>query len=153
MTGKYTYSFDRELYMGAFGSREEALAAALEKARTMESEPTTVYIGQFAPVDPRASGHAQAIINSISRRVRGELGEMGENVLGDVTREQVKELDESIAAMITGWLTKHGLIQRFRRIGAISEHTVPTSPQVISPKSSEVQEIGVGDFPVDSSTN
>ena len=149
MTGQYTFSLDRELWTGSFETREQALAEALKRAAADPNAPLSVYVGQIAAVDPRVSGHAQAILNSIARRVRSELGEAAENMLADVSREQVCELDAAIAQAVVAWLGKHNLTHRFNRIEAISEHPVPSTPQVSAGPGGgrEVQEIGVGELP------
>ena len=42
---KFAYSYDREDYVGAYESAEEALAAAVENSQGLSNPPTTVYVG------------------------------------------------------------------------------------------------------------
>jgi hypothetical protein len=146
MIGKYTYSFNGEHYRGAFATREEALAEAIEAARRSSSSPQTVYVGRMVPADPKASGHARAVLTHMAARAREEFGDNASSYLAKLPKPQIEQLDEALELVILGWLERTELMPTFFKVDAIGEYVVPTA----SPEKSsladlrEVQEIGSG---------
>ena len=142
MAIRYAYSFDRETFTGSFSTREKALADALVKCFKEEVPPPTVYIGQVIPPDPHAAGNAEDVIDNMRRRVRIDVGEAANSWLKNLTSQQIEELDVELKATILAWMTRHDLLPEHTKIGAISEHTVPSAPTVPSGSASEVQDLG-----------
>jgi hypothetical protein len=146
MIGKYTYSLNGEHYRGAFATREEALAEAIEAARRSSSSPQTVYVGRTVPADPKASGHARAVLTNMAARAREEFGDNASSYLVKLPKPRIEQLDEALELVILGWLERAELMPTFFKVDAIGEYVVPTA----SPEKSsladlrEVQEIGSG---------
>src|SRR5205085_6890838 len=97
---KFAYSFDREDYVGAYETPEEALAAAVENSQGLSNPPTTIYVGTIVRADPQATDHAKTIINNMSQRAHVDYGDPAARYLKNVTSAQVKELDEAIEVSI-----------------------------------------------------
>jgi hypothetical protein len=143
---KYAYSLNGTNYTPGFKTRREALDAAMEAARRYPYLPQTVFVARTVFGDPRASGHAQRILDTMAEQVRedAEVGEAGNTYLSNVPDEQVKELDESIARTVEGWLKKHDLMPAFFTVESISEHPVPisaTTREAVG-TNGEVQDLG-----------
>ena len=135
---KFAYSYDREDYVGAYESAEEALAAAVENSQGLSNPPTTVYVGTIVQADAQAADHAKTIINNMSQRAHVDYGEPAARYLKNVTAAQVKELDAArTAASSTEWT--------FVRVEGIREYPIPLPPSASrgSDRISEVHDIGV----------
>ena len=147
MIGRYCFSFDRETFAGDFESRRAALETSFARARHMPDTPGTVYIGQRAPIDPGASGHAEPVIDRMRRLVFEAVGEPGSDYLARVGEHEQAELDDALAKAIRQWLTAHDLLPHSARVTAISEHSLPTSPSSSRGiQGREVNEIGSVDY-------
>ena len=72
---KFAYSYDREDYVGAYESAEEALAAAVENSQGLSNPPTTIFVGTIVQADPQATDHAKTIINNMSQRAHVDYGD------------------------------------------------------------------------------
>jgi len=147
MIGKYAFSFDRETFKGAYNSRKEALTAALEAAKRVETDPPgSVYIACRAPLDPHASGHAEVLVDRMRQAVRDDVvdAETADAFLNYVSDQELADLDDSIERAIRAWLAKHELLVPSGRLSAISEHPVPVVAGVARGDNSyrEVGEIG-----------
>ena len=143
---KFAYSYDREDYVGAYETPEDALSAAVDNSQHLSNPPTTIYVGTIVQADAQASDHAKTIINNMSQRAHVDYGDPAARYLKNVTSAQVKELDEAIKGAIEGWLTKHKLTPRFVRVEGIREFPVPfggSSAMRGTDRVSEVQDIGV----------
>ena len=143
---KFAYSYDREDYVGAYESPEDALAAAVENSQGLSNPPTTIYVGTIVQADPQASDHARTIINNMSQRAHVDYGDPAARYLKSVNSAQVKELDEAIKTSIEGWLAKHKLTPTFVRVEGIREYPVPfPGPTALrgTDRVSEVQDIGM----------
>jgi hypothetical protein len=142
---KFAYSYDREDYVGAYDTPEDALAAAVDNSQGMSNPPTTIYVGNIVQADPQAGDHAKTIINAMSQRAHVDYGDPAARYLKNVTAGQVKELDETIKVSIMGWLQKHKLMPTFVRVEGIREYAIPFPPSASrgTDRISEVQDIGV----------
>ena len=143
---KFAYSYDREDYVGAYETPEDALAAAIESSQGLSNPPTTIYVGTIVQADPQAADHAKTIINNMSQRAHVDYGDPAARYLKNVTPAQAKELDEAISVSILSWLQKHKLMPTFVRVEGIREYAVPfPGPSATrgTDRISEVQDIGV----------
>lgn len=141
---RYAYSYDREDYVGAFESPEEAVRAAVAAAEGLSSPPTTIYVGTVVEADPQATDHARQIIEAMNRRAHVDFGEAGAGYLRNVSREQVADLDGAIAQTILAWLRKWQLMPTFVQVRSVREVPVPYPGPFTAPggDGAEVQQIG-----------
>jgi len=139
---KYAYSLNGEHYSGSYSTRDEALAAAIDAAQRGEVTPQTVYVARRVAADPKASGHARAVLANMSARARDEFGDA--SYLAGLSRQQIENLDKSLELVIRGWLEHNELIPVFSKVEAIGQYPVPNSfTQQAEDDSLEVHEIGV----------
>jgi hypothetical protein len=144
MHAKYAYSLNGERYSGSYSTRDEALSAAIEAAHREDSTPPSVYVGRCVPADPKASGHARAVLSNMSARARGEFSDAASGYLTGLSKQQVENLDKSLELVIRGWLEHNELIPSFSRVEAIGQYPVPRSiSEHASEDYHEVHEIGV----------
>ena len=143
MPAKYAFSLNGDHYQGCYSTRDEAIAAAVEAARLAEDTPQTIFVGRCVPADPKASGHARAIISNMSARAREEFGDAGSTYLTKLSKTQIENLDKSLELVIRGWLEHNELIPTFSKVEAIGEY--PVRAAKVKGQASdyrEVQEIG-----------
>lgn len=124
MANRYAFSYDREDFTGSFNTPEEAFRTAVERSQGVSSPPTTIYIGQIQDADPQASDHADQVIAAMNQRAHVDFGRSAQKYLRQVTKAQVKELDQALATAIVGWLSKHDLMPRFCKVAAVREYPV-----------------------------
>jgi hypothetical protein len=127
MARKFTYSFDREDFVGSYNSAEEARQAAVCCAEGLSNPPTEIYIGQLGESDPQVTDHAGAVIAAMNARARGKFGEQARNYLHPVSAEQIRELDNALAETISAWLRRQNLMPTFRMVCGVREY------QLLSP--------------------
>ena len=143
MHPKYSFSLNGELYSGAYSTRDEALSAAIQAAQRSEITPQTVYVGRRVPADPKAAGHARAVLSNMAARAREQFGDAGSSYLTGLTTQQIDNLDKSLELVIRGWLEHNELIPTFSKVEAIGEYPVPSASFERSTNDSrEVHEIG-----------
>jgi hypothetical protein len=144
MAMKYAYSFDREDYIGAYDTTDQALNDAVRRAEELSNPPTEIYIGTIVEADPQATDHAEQIIDSMNRRAHVEYGASAARYLKNIPPQQVKELDDALAATILAWLKKHNLMPSFVRVREIHQRPVnyPGTGETPVVDQNEVQEIG-----------
>ncbi|MGE5608851.1 MAG: hypothetical protein ACM359_06340 [Bacillota bacterium] len=145
---RFAYSYDREDYTGSFSTPEDAVAAAVANAEGISSPPTEIFVGELTQADPQATDHAEQIVEAMNRRAHVDYGDAASRYLRNVTKEQVKDLDQSIAQAILGWLQRNELMPTFTKVRNIREYPVPYPGQTsLRPASqpTEVNEIGISD--------
>jgi hypothetical protein len=143
MHPKYAFSLNGEHYSGAYSTRDEALSAAIEAAHRSVDSTQTVYVGRCVAGDPKASGHARAILANMSARARGEFGDAGSAYLTGLSKQQIENLDKSLELVIRGWLEHNELMPTFSKVEAIGQYPVPSaSSERTSEENLEVHEIG-----------
>ena len=141
---KYAFSLNGEHYSGVYSTRDEALSAAIEAAQRGDAGTQTVYVGRRVPADPKAGGHARAILSNMSARAREEFGDAGSSYLTGLSKQQIENLDKSLELVIRGWLEHNELIPTFSKVEAIGQYPVPNTPaQLADENYREVNEIGV----------
>jgi hypothetical protein len=147
MFGKYAYSLNGEHYRGSFQTRDEAVVEAFDSARRSPQAPQTVYVGRIVPGDPKAGGHARAVLSNMAARAREEFGDAGLQYLQHLSKQQIDSLDDALELVVRGWLHRHDLMPTFFKVDAIGEYPVPASSTSSRQSSeSEVQEIGSGEY-------
>ena len=143
MVGKFAYSFDRETFIGAYQTRQEALREAQLRLTDVESAPQAIFIGKRVAIDPGSAGLAELILGALRRRMRQATGDNSSPFLMRVDEHQLAEIDDQIDHVVRDWMTKHNLSPTQSRITAISEHPV-TQPAMsaASKGGSEVFDLG-----------
>jgi hypothetical protein len=144
MATKYAYSYDREDYIGAYDTPEQAFSEAMQRAEESSSPPTEIYIGTIVEADPQAADHAEQIVESMNRRAHVEYGDSAAKYLVGVTPEQVKELDAALAQTILGWLKKHNLMPTFVRVREIHERPAPFPGKATARREEQVETYDLG---------
>ena len=115
---QYSWSVDEETYRDQCDSIEEAVAAALDHHGGLEVG-TTISIGEIIPVDASQLIDADSVIDNMSCQAYELSGEVSEDYLAGVTKEQKDELE----ALIAAWAER---VEKptFWQIGTIFVHTV-----------------------------
>lgn len=124
---QYSMSFDEENYNLRFDTLEEAVAEAAN--RCLESDDTKFWIGEIVP--PRQPEEFFSLEDVIENADGHE--DYGGEWAADwyiANREQVKEVEASVKAVIGAWLDKHKLRPKFwnidgsRRYDMVDGHPV-----------------------------
>jgi hypothetical protein len=158
---QYSYSLNGENWMGAFATRDAALAAAIQKCSGAADPPGTVFVGEVASGEMFATQLGQVLVEEMRSRARNRGGEGAGRYLRDVTSAQLKELDGQIETVLVEWVQAHQLMPETFKVEAISEHLVPMPHRGLADRAErsggsggngrmigkEVQDLGVGDFP------
>jgi hypothetical protein len=120
--GKWCYSTDEEIFNSDdyFHTKEEAIVAGEEYAKGCEYEQ--YYVGQITSIVPKID--TTGLLERIGEDIYEDCGEVAENYLCDVTKEQEKELDEWLNSVFITWLYKHNLHPNFYNIKNVSSHSV-----------------------------
>jgi hypothetical protein len=143
MKPQYAYSLNGEHFRGSYSTREEALADAIAAARNGVDSVQSVYVGRRVLADPKASGHARAVISNMAARAREEFGDAGSTYLNGLGKKQVEALDGSLEKVIVAWLEGNLLMPAFSKVEAIGQYPVPAfSSDADASGFREVQEIG-----------
>lgn len=125
MPGSFAFSFDRVSFKGRFDTRLEALRAAEQALQ--QSDDTiaeAIYIARREGIDPQTTGHADAVLADMRRRMAAADGDP--NWLRFINDQQHAELDEALRDTIERWLAKHNLLPGGEKFEHISEHPLPT---------------------------
>ena len=139
---QYAFSLNGENWTGAFATRDEALANAIQKCSGAADPPGTVFVGEMLG--------DEAFTDHLGRAMVKELGARN---LREVTPSQLAELDAVLKMTVLAWLQKHRLTAQGLKIEAISEHLTPVPHRGLSrngPNGNgkmEVQDLGMGEFP------
>lgn len=128
---RYAYSLNGENYTGAFGTRDQALAAAIAAARNAAGDPMnnmgpqTVFVAKRVEADPHTTGHARTVLREMAWQAHDEVGARATSYLHQLDDQRIKDLDRSIERVLNEWLAKHDLLPTYFRVAAISEHPIP----------------------------
>ncbi|HSI35043.1 MAG: hypothetical protein ACAI43_06985 [Phycisphaerae bacterium] len=125
MPARYAYSLNGENYTGTFLAREEALAAALDDARTQLTPPQSVFVGRRCEPDPHVAGHARTLLREMAWQAHDEVGAPAAQYLNQVADEKIDQLDRDLEKVLLDWLRRHDLLPKFFNVDAITEHPVP----------------------------
>jgi hypothetical protein len=136
---QYAFSFNRENWSGAFKSRDEALAAGIQKSSGATDLPEAVFVGEIVGGDACADHLAKVVINEL--RDRGRQSESTAGWLRQVSPEQKAELDQQLERLLVTWLQKHSLLPQAMKVDAISEHPTAMPHRGLGPSNGQVQEV------------
>lgn len=127
---KVAYSFDGESYSCTYNNTKEALKDALFELESMKKYPPArgtipnkIFIGQCEVFKPSLSGSGYDAIDAVQCQAAEEGGEYGEDYLSDVTKEQVKELENALEVAFQAWIEKHNLYPNFYTVPSFSIYT------------------------------
>lgn len=102
-----------------FASEAEALAGAAAALDLSDGEAFSVG-RKVQPAAPRID--TDRILRHMSEAAYDAHGEPAEDWLDDVTREQEKELEDELEAVVTAWLTRNNLEPDYFIVEDVSEH-------------------------------
>jgi hypothetical protein len=108
---------------GGFDTREEALAEATDYY-DFDDNIRHVFTGRYVPVTLPATGYADAVIDRLIDWAYDHFGELAED-WPEATPEMRAELDAEFAAVLKGWLDRHGLTPNWKAIVEVREHELP----------------------------
>jgi len=142
MPARFAFSLNGENYSGAFATREEALASALDAAQDPLNlnPPQSVFVAKRVEADPHAAGHARTVLRQMAWQAHDEVGAPAANYLNQLGDDQINELDTMIEHALYDWLRKHELLPTYFKVAAISEHSVP-APSSVNGKSTGAREV------------
>jgi len=125
MPARYAYSLNGENYLGAFTTREEALAAGLKDAHEQLTPPLSIFIGRRVEADPHIAGHARTLLREIAWQAHDEVGSPAAQYLNHVNDQAIAELDRDLEAVLLTWLRRHDMLPKFFNVDGIAEYPVP----------------------------
>jgi len=104
MKDKWMYNLDGgDIWYGEeFDTKEEAIKIGRE-----ESEDDTFRIGQIKEVKP-SGVDVDYILENVAENTTDDVGEIGEDYLCDVTKEDRVELEEKLNVVLFTWMKKYG---------------------------------------------
>lgn len=119
----YSYSTDEERYVGEYGSREEAAAAAFA-----DTECEGCWTGRITPISlSRLLPSGYQIVDIMQDHAYDEVGlDASEDWLDSVTKDDEKELEKEVGAVIERWLERHKNLPRFWSVEDTQEHRRPS---------------------------
>jgi hypothetical protein len=143
---QYAFSLNGENWFGALATRDEALAAAIQKCSGAADPPATVFVGERLQDEVCTDHLGQVVLQELRSRGRGAEGP--EERFGDVTASQLAELDAALEKALLGWQQKHPLTSSRFKVAAISEHLTPVPHRGLRSTHNangkkEVQDLGV----------
>ena len=142
---QYAFSLNGENWSGAFETREQALAMAVQKCSGASDPPGTVFVAEIMGGEVFGDHLGKAVIADMRSQARG----IDDRHLKKVTDGQLKELDSLIERTVIGWLQKNHLMPQAFKVEAISEHLIPVAHRGLerSVELQEVQDLGLSDYP------
>lgn len=112
--GQWTFSTNEEMftYGEYFKDKKEAIEAGREYF-----EGSSFYVGQVEDIGIRfVHIAAEEVLETIGDRVYDEVGEVAEQYLTKIPKEQEQELENEINAVLEKWITKHGYEPTFFKV-------------------------------------
>ena len=127
MMKKYAWSTD---YEGAFRGEFDTVEEALNNARKYNNWFNYVFIGEivFPKYMPNLRG--RWVIYRLQEDVVNEFGEVAEEWLEDVTKEEEKDLSDMLSAAFTAWAKKYGHMPSFYKLVNIRHYLLPKCEEV-----------------------
>lgn len=130
--GKYWFGMgpNPERYTdGPFGSEEAAVVEAISRMEEDDNDCAVVGVGEeVCLIVPDADD----VIERICSAAYDECGELADDFLDDVTKDQKEELDAAIERVVGEWMTKHDLWPNFFKVTETRELTA-TDRQSVFP--------------------
>jgi hypothetical protein len=115
--GKWMYNLSgNEIWTGEeFDTKEEAIKEAKKEIQEEGLDNISFEIGQIAKVF--VSGvDVDFILENVAENTTNEVGEVGEDYLDDVTKEDRGELEEKLNQVLFKWIKEHRYEPNFFRI-------------------------------------
>ncbi len=115
IVGKWMYNINgNEIWSGEeFNTKEEAVKEGLEEAKTEGCFKFEV--GQIEKVT--VSGvDIDYILENVAENTTEDCGEVGEDYLNDVTKEDRDELEQKFNDLLFSWIKEHGYEPSFFKI-------------------------------------
>jgi hypothetical protein len=106
-TDKWNYYLDDDdcTCMDLFDSKEAALKAGMEEAKSGWAE--TITVGRVKEFVPDVRVFASFLIDNLQDQAYDDGGEYAETWLADVTDGDLKDLEDILDAAFTHWLDRH----------------------------------------------
>lgn len=120
--GKWMYNFnDNEIWTGEeFDTKEEAIEEGRMEIQEEGFDNESFEIGQIAEVS--VSGvDVDFILENVAENTTNEVGEVGEDYLYDVTKEDRDELEEKLNEVLFAWIKEHKYEPSFFKIENIEK--------------------------------
>lgn len=120
---KWMYQFgESEIWRGEdFDSKEEAIKAALEEIKEDETlKYSNLYVGQKESVSV-AGIDIDLLLENVAENTTCEVGEVGEDFLMYVSKEEQEELEEKLNKVFLEWVEKYKYNPDFFKIVNIEE--------------------------------
>jgi hypothetical protein len=116
-------STDEESFHGHYASKEEALENAVSD---LGLEPgQRFWVGGGALYRPTRSVDADSLFDKLAEHAGDECGEIAEDWLSAVSREDSDALEGELHAVVLAWLARTGLMPQFYCCETTEEHHAP----------------------------
>lgn len=125
----YAYSFDGENYHGCCDSREDAIKEGIEDAKSTGpygEKPHTLYTGECFEPPITWDDMGERYVESMQENL-DEYGEWAELFDGQVTNEDIEELDIRLNAAVEGWIKDRKIKPGFFNIKPATVETMDIS--------------------------
>lgn len=109
---EYYWNFDE--FAEAWYESASSIKECLEEAKLYDSTMEYVYIGESDEYNAAIDG--ELLLDRLSDQAYYEVGEVSDNWLDGVTREQYNELSLRLSSTLNIWLYKHNLTPTFGAI-------------------------------------
>ena len=118
---KWMYQIgESDIWLGdKYDTKEDAIEDCREEYNSGDYEEETCYVGRIDTYN--AFIDADSIIEDIQNYAYSECGEVAEEFLIDVTKEQTEELQDKLNDVLQEWLTKHNLQPTFGNMVDVEE--------------------------------
>ena len=126
---QWAYSFNGEDYYGECNSREDAIKEGIEDAKSTgpySEKPHTLYTGKCYEPPITWSNMGEDYIESMQENLN-EYGEWAELFDGQVTNEDIEELDKRLNAAVEGWIKDRKITPGFYNIEPATVETMDIS--------------------------
>lgn len=132
MKKEYTWNFDRDAKIwnnGEFDSIEECLAEAASGLKLDGTE--TVYIGEIEKLTESeiVGYYGDDLIYQMQNNVWDKVGEIAEDWLSCVKKEDISKLDEKIKKVLIDWLQEIGEMPSFYLVRNVREFDLKTGKE------------------------
>jgi hypothetical protein len=114
-------STDEESFHGHYATKEEALAAAQSELALAPGQ--RFWVGGGGLWRPGRCGDADRILEYLAESAGDDCGEIAEDWLSDVSREDKEALESDLHAVVMAWLRRTGNLPAFYCCETTEEHT------------------------------
>lgn len=126
---KYSYSFDGENYFGIYDSRDKAIKEGIADAESTGpygEKPTKIYTGEIFEPPITWEDMGENYVESMQENLV-QYCEWAELFDGQVTNEDIEDLDKRLNAAVEGWIKERDIKPGFFNIeqGTVEEMEIP----------------------------